>query len=113
MTMKLWAWRAAEQNTALADPWTLVHFSAGLAAGMAGVSAFWAGVVAVGYEVFEQVAERQPWGKRLFKSPGAENYPNVVLDVVVFALGWWAGRAIRNPGAPVLKAAPKQVSAGA
>lgn len=91
--MKLVATRKAEQNEAMIDPWTLVHFATGLAAGLMGVRRDHAVVAAVLYEAVEQYVERQGWGQDFFETAREEAALNAVLDVVVFAAGHWLGEA--------------------
>ncbi len=69
------------------DPWTVVHFSAGLAAGLMRLNPRMALSAAIAWEVAEQVFERQPVGQEVLKTSGPEVLPNVVLDVAVFAAG--------------------------
>lgn len=89
--MKLVALRKADQNAALTDPWTVVHLGSGLACGLTALP-FWPVFgLAVGYEVVEHFVERLPAGQRFFKSSEPESFPNAVVDVVTFALGWWLG----------------------
>lgn len=89
--MKLVATEKSEQNRALLDPWTLVHFSAGLAAGLMNLPREPALGAAVAYEVVEQVLERHELGQEVFDTSGPESVENAVLDVVVFAVGHWLG----------------------
>jgi len=93
-TLKLFAARKDEQNKAAIDPWTVVHFAAGLALGLTNVPFRPAMGASIGYEVVEQAVERQRWGERLFDVSGPESLPNVALDLAAFALGhragaWW------------------------
>lgn len=90
--MKLVALRKHDQNDALGDPWTIVHFSMGLAVGMVEAHPFVAFGAAVGYEFMEQWAERRALGKEIFDVSGPESMPNAVVDVVVFAAGYALGR---------------------
>lgn len=89
--MKLVATRKKEQNRAVADPWTAVHFSAGLALGLMAVPLRWTLPLAVGYEVLEQLLERKRMGQELFETSGPETVPNAVMDVAVFVAGHLAG----------------------
>lgn len=90
--MKLFATRKDEQNEAAIDPWTVVHFAAGLGLGLMNVSFRTALSASIGYEAAEQVVERQPWGERLFDVSGPESLPNVAFDLAAFAIGHRAGR---------------------
>jgi hypothetical protein len=91
--MKIVATQKAEQNRSAVDPWTAVHFAAGLALGLTEVPLRYAVAVAVTYEVAEQVFERRAWGKTFFRTSGPEVLANALLDTVVFAAGHWLGRA--------------------
>lgn len=94
--MPLVATRKAHQNRSALDPWTLVHFSTGLALGLLDAP-FRASLAAAAlYEVAEQVVEREDWGRRFFRTSGPEVPSNAVLDVLVLAAGhrlgqWWNG----------------------
>lgn len=95
--MKIFALNVDDQNAALFDPWTIIHTSYGLWAGLVGIP-FWITMGgAVAYEVFEQVAERQPWGQKIFRTSGAETPINLVSDVLVAAVGWWLGNRYHKP----------------
>ena len=96
--MKLLATRKAEQNRAVFDPWTVVHFGAGLAAGLVAVRLPTALAGAVAYEVVEQFLERKEVGRELFETSGPESVPNAVVDVAVFALGHELGKRWNQTG---------------
>ncbi len=100
--MKVFAFRHEDQNSALFDPWSVIHLSAGLFAGLVGIGPIVSMTAAVGYEIFEQVAENQPWGQKIFRTSGSENGPNMITDVLVFAVGWWLGTAYHRPRQPAL-----------
>lgn len=90
--MKIIATRKSDQNHAAVDPWTVVHFGAGLAAGLLEIS-FPAAMLAAGaYELFEQAIERSDPGQEFFKTSGPETIPNVIVDLGIFGLGLWLGR---------------------
>ena len=89
--MKLVATAKLEQNRAPLDPWTVVHFASGLAAGLVGMRRDWSISAAVTYEVVEQYVERQRWGREFFDTTVQECVPNAVADIAVFALGHWLG----------------------
>ncbi|HSR40928.1 MAG TPA: hypothetical protein VLL48_02120 [Longimicrobiales bacterium] len=89
--MKLVATRKVEQNVAALDPWTLVHFSSGLALGLMELSLEKALGVALGYELVEQYVERRRWGQELFETSSPERPENAAMDLVVFGLGHWLG----------------------
>lgn len=90
--MKLVATKKAEQNRAAVDPWTVVHFAAGLAAGLVDVPLRIALPLSVLYELLEYRAESEEVGQELFETSGPEVIPNAVVDVVVFAAGHELGR---------------------
>lgn len=96
--MKLVATSKPDQNRAAIDPWTAVHLSAGLAAGLMEIPRTSAFGAAVGYEVVEQLFERHDTGKEFFKTTGPEQPANVVVDLAVFALGHWLGRRWNRSG---------------
>lgn len=83
------ATRKSEQNQAAIDPWTVVHFSMGLAAGLMRVPFPPAMAAAVAYEVAEHGFENSKEGQEMFNISGPENMSNVLVDVAVFALGYW------------------------
>lgn len=89
--MKILAKNRSEQNRAAIDPWTVVHFAAGLALGLTRAPASWVAGAAVAYEVVEQVVERQEWGEDLFNVAGPESPANMVVDLAVLAGGYWLG----------------------
>lgn len=89
--MKLVALTKAEQNEAVLDPWTVVHFAVGLAAGMTKVRFGPLFVAAVGYEFLENAAERKPEIAKLFQTSGPESLPNAAADVVIMSIGWYLG----------------------
>ncbi len=91
--MRLVATRKDDQNKAVADPWTLVHFSTGLAIGLMGIPLRWTLPLAATYEVVEQLLERKRFGQELFNTAGPETLGNAVLDVGVFAAGHRLGEA--------------------
>lgn len=90
--MKLVATHPSEQNAAAVDPWTVVHTSAGLAAGLVHAP-FWAAFgAAVVYELIEMRVERTGVGARFFRTSGPESLFNSAVDLGVFALGYWWGK---------------------
>lgn len=91
--MKVVATKKSEQNRALIDPWTLVHFGVGLATGLARIPLRWSVMGAIAYEVLEQYAERRDWGNELFETQGPETRENLAMDVAAFILGAKAGEA--------------------
>jgi hypothetical protein len=89
--MKVFAQRKSEQNHAIVDPWTVVHFSTGLALGLMNIPFGRSMAAAVAYEGIEQIFERHPVGQEIFVTHGPEAPANAVLDVAVFALGHYLG----------------------
>lgn len=85
--MKLLATRKSDQNVAALDPWTVVHFAVGLAAGLVDLSRTGSMGAALGYEVVEQLLERRRLGQELFETSRPETLPNVLADLAVFAIG--------------------------
>jgi hypothetical protein len=96
--MKLVAMEKPEQNRAVFDPWTVVHFASGLAAGLVGMRRDWSISAAIAYEVAEQYAERQRWGQDFFETSRHESLSNAAADVAIFALGHWLGEAWNATG---------------
>ncbi|MEK9502712.1 hypothetical protein [Gaopeijia maritima] len=96
--MKLIALSKPDQNRAAIDPWTAVHFSAGLAAGLIEMHRETALGAALAYEVVEQVFERSDAGREFFKTSGPEEPANVVVDIAVFAFGYWLGERWNRSG---------------
>ncbi|HUO87289.1 MAG TPA: hypothetical protein VM617_07845, partial [Thermoanaerobaculia bacterium] len=90
--MRWLARRKAEQNQAAVDPWTVVHFASGLAAGLVGMPLTRALGLAVAYEGVEQVLERSSAGQDLLETSGPESLPNLLVDLAVFAVGHQLGR---------------------
>lgn len=90
--MRLFATRKDHQNRAAVDPWTIVHFGTGLAAGLMEIPAPIAAGAAVGYEIVEQLFERHDVGQALFETSGPESVANAIVDVVVFLAGYRLGR---------------------
>ncbi len=78
--MKLLAKSKSEQNEAWVDPWTLVHFGAGLAFALAGRPKWPSMAAAAAFEVVEQLSEKKP-----------ETIGNAAVDMAVFYLGFVAG----------------------
>jgi hypothetical protein len=96
--MKLLATRKADQNKSVLDPWTVVHFGAGLAAGLVAIRFPTALAAAVAYEAVEQLLERKEVGKELFNTSGPETVPNALVDVAAFALGHELGHRWNQTG---------------
>jgi hypothetical protein len=89
--VKIVATHKSEQNRAVIDPWTVVHFGAGLALGLTSMPRLPALGIAIGYELAEQWAERHEVGQDLFDVSGPESLPNALTDVAVFAIGYHFG----------------------
>jgi len=89
--MRILATEKAHQNRALFDPWSVVHFATGLAAGLAAVDRTTSIAAAVAYEVVEQGLERHEVGQELFETSGPEGAANAVADVALFAAGHLLG----------------------
>lgn len=90
--MKLVATSKTEQNKAVLDPWTVVHFAAGLASGLVEAPLRVTLPLAVLYELVEHRLELSDFGKDLFETSGPEAIPNALVDVAVFAAGHELGR---------------------
>jgi hypothetical protein len=90
--VELVATEKAEQNRAVIDPWTVVHFASGLALGLVNAPLKWWLPIATAYEVAEQVFERSDVGKEFFDTRGPEAVPNALVDLAVFAVGHELGR---------------------
>jgi hypothetical protein len=89
--VKIVATKKSEQNRALLDPWTVVHFATGLALGLVSVPREPALGAAVAYEFAEQWAERRRVGQELFDVSGPESFANATVDLAVFAIGHHVG----------------------
>lgn len=98
--MKFIATRKSQQNETMVDPWTVVHFAAGLAVGLVRMPFGWGLGLALGYEVVEQILERKEVGQELFETAGPEAVPNAILDVAVFAAGHLLGEMWNETGQP-------------
>jgi hypothetical protein len=89
--MRILALNKSQQNHSVIDPWTVVHFSTGLAIGLMNVPFGPSVAAAVVYEGVEQIVERHPVGQKFFVTHGPETPLNAVVDVAVFALGHYLG----------------------
>lgn len=96
--MRIVATEKAHQNKAILDPWSLVHFATGLAAGLADIDRPYAIGAAIAYEFVEQGVERQDFGQELLETSGPESIPNAVADVVLFAAGHLLGELWNRTG---------------
>lgn len=90
--MKIVATEKREQNEAVIDPWTVVHFSIGLALGLMNAPIRSTLVAAAAYELVEQYFERIDMGKDLFDTRGPESLPNAILDLFILAAGHQVGQ---------------------
>lgn len=90
--MQILATRKADQNRAAVDPWTLVHFAAGLGLGLVEAPRPHVLAAATLYEVIEQIFERHPVGQEFFDVQGPESLPNVMVDLLVLAAGHRLGQ---------------------
>lgn len=96
--MKLLATRKRDQNRAAVDPWTVVHFSTGLALGLMDIPLRTSVAAAVAYEAVEQVLERRRVGQELFETSGPESVPNATVDVAIFVAGHLLGARWNRTG---------------
>ena len=90
--MKIVATKKAEQNKAVADPWTVVHFASGLALGLINAPLRVWLPLAAAYEVAEHYLEESDTGQEIFDTSGPEVVPNAILDLVIFVAGHQLGR---------------------
>lgn len=90
--LKIVATTKSEQNTAVLDPWTVVHFASGLVSGLVDAPLRVTLPLAVLYEMAEQAIESGEVGQEVFETTGPETLPNAVVDVGVFVLGHVLGR---------------------
>ncbi len=90
--MRLVATEKAHQNRAMFDPWSVVHFATGLAAGLAEVDERVAIGAAIAWEFVEQDLERREIGQQLFETSGPEKVGNAIADVALFSAGYVLGR---------------------
>lgn len=99
MTARTWLARSKpDQNSAAVDPWTVVHFAAGLAAGLVEMPYRWLLAGSLAYEVVEQVVERRELGQELFETSGPESLSNAVVDMLAITLGHHLGRRWNRTG---------------
>jgi hypothetical protein len=90
--MQIVATEKREQNRAVIDPWTVVHFGFGLALGLMNAPLRASLAAAVAYELVEQYVERTEAGQELFDTSGPEAIPNAILDLAVLAAGHQLGQ---------------------
>lgn len=99
--MKLIARSKEDQNKAVVDPWTIIHFAAGVAFGLLDVSLRRSAIASIAYEVAEQYIERKRWGQRFFRTSGPESIGNATMDLVVLIAGHQLGTWWNRTGLPV------------
>lgn len=104
--MTLFAFSKDQQDAALMDPWTVVHFSAGLMAGLLDISAGWTFTISTLHELIEL----RPAAMKFFKST-PESPGNVIIDMAVVMGGWWLGHKY-NQSATSKRAALEQSTRG-
>lgn len=96
--MKIVATEKSEQNRAVVDPWTVVHFASGLALGLVNAPLRLWLPLAAAYEVAEHFFEQSDVGQEVFDTSGPEAFPNAVLDLAAFAAGHELGRRWNRSG---------------
>jgi len=96
--MRVVATKKREQNHAVVDPWTVVHFGVGLALGLMNAPLRAALAGAFAYELVEQYFERSDAGKELFDTSGPEAIPNAIVDLAIFAAGHQLGNMWNQTG---------------
>ncbi len=96
--MKFVATRKSEQNRTVLDPWSVVHFASGLAAGLARVDRRLALGAAIAYEFIEQGLERKRIGQEMFHVAGPEAPVNALADVALFGVGLVLGERWNRSG---------------
>jgi hypothetical protein len=101
--MKIVATNKDEQNSALIEPWTAVHFAAGLGAGLLAIPFKISLGASILYEIVEQLVERSKTGQRIFGSTHPEKLGNALFDIAVFAIGWYGGYRWNQTALPAAK----------
>jgi len=81
-----------DQNLAPVDPWTVVHFSAGLASGLVDMPLWQLLAVSVGYEIAERSFQKEAPVRKFFRVSQPESAANAAVDVGVAVVGWYLGR---------------------
>lgn len=89
--MITFAVRKEQQNEALFDPWSVVHFAFGLGFGLTGFPFVGAVGIAVAYDILEHAFEKSEFGQRFFNTSGPESGYNIAGDLVLFVTGWFLG----------------------
>lgn len=88
MNVKLYA--KHPHDAALTDPYSLLHYSAGLATGLGKVPPLKAIIGAATVDLVFSYLYQRPTG--LYRKTGAEPPLNKVADIALFALGNYMGR---------------------
>jgi hypothetical protein len=97
---KIVARRKSEQNEAWIDPWSAVHLTSGLAAGLMGFNFGPSMLAATAFDVAEHFVESHAIGQKFFNTSGPESTGNVVVDLILFAAGWKLGNLWNETGTP-------------
>lgn len=80
------------QNLSPVDIWTAIHVLTGAAGAVIGMDPRNYVLLAIWYELAEQLIERSP--NNIFKSARAESPQNAVVDVVAGIAGFYAARRL-------------------
>lgn len=96
--MKIIAFEKQDQNEALVDPWSVVHFATGLAFGLIGLSGWKTLGAGVAWDIVEHFAEKAKFGQRFFNTSGPESWGNVATDLALFMGGWKLGQLYNSTG---------------
>lgn len=103
--MKIVALHKEDQDRAIFDPWTVVHFATGLGLGLLDINFY----LTMGASVLHELLELRPETMKFWKSK-PESIGNVTIDLVTVALGWYLGQAY-NGGQPQRRTNPATISA--
>lgn len=71
------------------DAWSFVHAGTGVLAGLMGMRPATFAILAIAFEAVENSVDRQTTGE-------AENVPNIIADLGLNAVGFVAGRSLRE-----------------
>lgn len=96
--MKIVAFEKQDQNEALIDPWSVVHFATGLAFGLVGFGGWKTLGAGVVWDIFEHFAEKAKFGQKFFNTSGPESWGNVATDLALFMGGWKLGQLYNSTG---------------
>jgi hypothetical protein len=96
--VKFIAFEKQDQNDALIDPWSVVHFATGLAFGLIGIRGSYTLVAGVAWDIVEHFLERAKFGQRFFNTSGPESWGNVGTDLALFMGGWKLGQLYNSTG---------------